>query len=100
MKTLRLLLVVLYIGYLVQIGLLMIWLPWSRLWQLLMVKMPQYASWYLDAPAVRGAITAFGVIHLAMVIAELIHAGAREAQARPHAPRSSEESSSHRTSRS
>ena len=78
-KALRLVLVVLYIGYLVQVGLLMIWLPWSRLWALLMVQLPQSAAWFLDAPAVRGSITAFGVLHLAMVVAELVDAGARDA---------------------
>ena len=78
-KAFRLLLVVLYIGYLVQVGLLMIWLPWSKLWALLMVQLPQTAAWFLDSPAVRGSITAFGVLHLAMVVAELIDAGARDA---------------------
>lgn len=74
----RLILVVLYIGYLVQVGLLMVWLPWSKLWGLLIVQMPQTASWILDAPMVRGSITAFGLLHLAMVVAELVHAGAQE----------------------
>ena len=78
MKALRLLAVVLYISYLVQVGMLMIWLPWSKLWEPLMVKMPRTASWFFDAPAVRGAITVFGLLHLAMVVAELVHAGAHE----------------------
>jgi hypothetical protein len=69
---------VLYIGYLVQIGLLMVWLPWSRIWELLMMRIPPAASWFLDAPAVRGSITAFGLLHLAMVVAELVHAGAKD----------------------
>lgn len=82
MRGIRLLLIVLYVGYLVQVGLLMVWLPWSRLWELLMVRMPPSAVWFLDAPAARGAITAFGVLHLAMVVAELVHAGATEADGR------------------
>jgi hypothetical protein len=69
---------VLWVGYLVQVGLLMIWLPWSRLWQLIVIKMPASAAWIVDAPALRGAITAFGVLHLVMVLVELIHAGSQE----------------------
>jgi len=70
---------VLYVGYLVQVGLLMVWLPWSRIWSYLVVKMPLSASWILDAPLVKGGITAFGVLHLLMVLAELIDAGAQQA---------------------
>ena len=75
MKAAKLVLMVLYIGYLVQVGMLMIWLPWSRLWEHIVVKMPQPTAWFLDSPAFRGGITAFGVLHLAMVVVELIHAG-------------------------
>jgi len=79
---LKLLAMVLYIGYLVQVGLLMIWLPWSGIWGLLVVKMPVRAAWLLDAPMIRGAITAFGVLHLLMVFAELVHAGTQQSNRR------------------
>lgn len=74
----RLLGIGLYIGYLVQVGLLMIVLPWSNVWGLLMTRISPGASWLLDAPAVRGALTAFGVVHLAMVVLELVAAGDRD----------------------
>lgn len=68
----------LYIGYLVQVGLLLIYLPWSRLWGLLISRLPPDAAWLLDAPAARGALTGFGVLHLVMVCAELVAAGAHD----------------------
>jgi len=74
-KAFRLLVTVIYVSYLVQVGLLMIWLPWSRLWGLLVVQMPFSAALILDAPAVRGGITAFGMLHLVMVGVELVRAG-------------------------
>ena len=70
----------LYIGYLVQVGLLLIYLPWSRLWGLLLTRLPPGAAFLLDAPAVRGALAAFGVLHLALVVAEVVVAGDRGRQ--------------------
>ena len=61
----------LYAGYLVHVGLLMIILPWSSSWPLLMVKLPPWLALVLDAPAIRGAISGFGVLHLVLVVVEL-----------------------------
>lgn len=72
MRALRLLGIALYAGYLVHVGLLMLLLPWSGLWPDLLVRMPFSAAMALDLPAVRGAISAFGALHLAMVVAELV----------------------------
>jgi hypothetical protein len=89
----------LYIGYLVQVGLLMIYLPWSRLWGLLIARLPPNAAWLLDAPAVRGALTGFGVLHLVMVCAELVAAGAHDRQSRrPADPSRGDESPSQSSS--
>ncbi len=78
MRLSRLLLTALYIGYLVQVGLLMIIVPWSSAWRLLMSQIPPHAAWLLDAPAARGALTALGGLHLLLVVAEVVHAGARD----------------------
>jgi len=78
----RLLVTTLYIGYLVQVGLLMVVLPWSTLWPLLMTRLPPTAAWLLDAPAVRGALAGFGLLHLLLVVAEVVHAGARDVRQR------------------
>lgn len=69
----RFLLVVLYIGYLVNVGLLMILLPWSDIWGLLLTQFPTPVRTALDSPWVRGAISAFGILHLLLVAWELIH---------------------------
>jgi hypothetical protein len=74
-KGFKFLALVVYIAYLIQVGMLMIWLPWSRIWDVLIVRLPLPVAWLLDSPFVRGAITAFGVLHLLMVLAELIHVG-------------------------
>jgi hypothetical protein len=76
----RLLVTIIYIGYLVQVGLLMVILPWSDLWRLLIAQLPLRVAWILDAPAARGALTGFGVLHLLLVVAEIVHAGQRDRQ--------------------
>lgn len=77
MRALHLLGVALYAGYLVHVGLLMLLMPWSSLWPDLLVRMPYAAAMVLDMPAVRGVISAFGALHLAMVAAELVVAPPR-----------------------
>lgn len=86
MAALRLLLMVAYISYLVQVGMLMVWLPWSRLWPLLLTKMPVSVALVLDAPAVRGGLTAFGILHLVMVAVELYRAGTGRIVGNPARP--------------
>jgi hypothetical protein len=60
-----------YVGYLVHVGLLMVVLPWSRLWTWVLFRLPTAVVPYVDAPWARGAISAFGVLHLALVVAEI-----------------------------
>lgn len=78
MRVLQFLATGLYIGYLVQVGLLLIYLPWSSMWGLIMARLPPGAAWLLDAPAVRGGLTAFGVLHLTLVFVEVVAAGAHD----------------------
>jgi hypothetical protein len=78
-KAFKVIALVVYVSYLVQMGLLMIWLPWSSVWNHLVVRMPLPVAWFLDAPWTKGAIAAFGVLHLAMVVAELIWVGSLDA---------------------
>lgn len=80
MRLPRLLVTTIYIGYLVQVGLLMVILPWSDVWRLLIAQLPLRVAWILDAPAARGALTGFGVLHLLLVVAEIVHAGQRDRQ--------------------
>jgi hypothetical protein len=69
----RFLLIVLYMGYLVNAGLLFVMLPWSRVWGLLLSRFPQPLALVLDSPWLRGMLTAFGSLHLLLVAWELIH---------------------------
>jgi hypothetical protein len=66
-------LIVVYMGYLVNAGLLLILLPWSAAWGLLLTRFPTSLAVALDAPWIRGVLTAFGVLHLLLVAWELIN---------------------------
>jgi hypothetical protein len=69
----RFFLIVLYMGYLVNAGLMLILLPWSRAWGLLLTRFPPGSAAILDLPWIRGALSAFGVLHLLLVAWELIN---------------------------
>jgi hypothetical protein len=71
-KTARTVLVVLYVAYLVQVGLLMLMLPWSDAWGVMLVRLPTILAAWLDSPAVKGIVSAFGFLHLALLGVELI----------------------------
>ncbi len=78
---LRLFLLLIYVGYLVDIGLLMLLVPWSSAWGIVISVLPVWAMPVFDAPAIRGMISAFGALHLALVTFELFapSIGARQA---------------------
>ena len=73
MKLSRFFLIVLYMGYLVNAGLTLILLPWSRTWGLLLTRLPMATASLLDSPWIRGILAAFGVLHLMLVAWELIN---------------------------
>ena len=73
MKVGRFLLVVVYMGYLVNVGLFLLLVPWSPVWGLIVTQFPPAASFLLDAPWCRGLLSAFGVLHLLMVLWELVN---------------------------
>jgi hypothetical protein len=70
-KLLRFLAIVIYIGYLVNVGLLLVLLPWSRAWGMIMAIFPPGVTQSLDAPWARGILSAFGVLHLCLVVWEM-----------------------------
>jgi len=72
-KLTRFFVIVLYMGYLVNAGLLFIMLPWSRVWGLLLTQFPHPLALMLDFPWFRGMLSAFGFLHLLLVAWELIH---------------------------
>jgi hypothetical protein len=72
-KLTRFFLIVLYAGYLVNAGLLLVLLPWSRAWGILLSRLPPGMSTLLDTPWFRGALSAFGALHLMLVAWELIN---------------------------
>ena len=65
--------IVVYIAYLVNVGLLFIVLPWSQVWGVLLTRCPMQLAEVLGLPSVRGALSAFGVLHLTLVLWELMH---------------------------
>lgn len=62
-----------YMGYLVNVGLLLLLLPWSAPWGLIVTQFPPGASLILDSPWFRGLLSAFGLLHLLMVFWELVN---------------------------
>ena len=73
MSPLRFLAIVIYIGYLVNVGLLFVVLPWSQVWGMVLTMCPTRLAALLDLPWVRGVLSAFGVLHLLLVVWELVH---------------------------
>jgi len=69
-RLIRLLIVLVYAAYLVHVGLLMTILPWSEGWSFVLLQLPAGVASFLGKPAVRGVITAFGVLHLVLIVAE------------------------------
>ena len=63
---------IVYVGYLVHVGLLLMLVPWTDLWSALILTLPLRLALVLDSPAVRGAISAFGFLHLMLVVTELV----------------------------
>jgi hypothetical protein len=79
------LLTVLYVGYLVQVGLLLLLLPWSQAWSSILLELPYRLGIVLDAPAIRGLISGFGLLHLLLLLVELGRGGpfaSRDSRAR------------------
>ena len=73
MKIGRFFVVVIYMGYLVNVGLFLLLLPWSPVWGLIVTQFPPGATVLLDSPWFRGLLSAFGVLHLLMVFWELVN---------------------------
>jgi len=72
-KPARFLVIVVYIGYMVNVGLFLLLVPWTRAWGTLLTSFPLGASQVLDAPWFRGLLSAFGLLHLLMVVWELLN---------------------------
>ncbi len=76
-RALRMLLTVVYASYLANIGLLLLLLPWSAGWSRFVLLISPQMGVLLDAPVIRGVLSAFGFLHLALLIAELVAPGYR-----------------------
>ena len=67
----RFLLIVAYGSYLTNVGLILLLLPWTETWTYTILKLSPEMAFILDSPAIRGGISAFGFLHLVMILAEL-----------------------------
>ena len=61
----------LFILYCTTIGVALLFLPWSPGWDRLVLQLPWGGLRWLSAPAARGAITGFGLVHLVWSAHEL-----------------------------
>jgi len=78
-KAVQYLLTIVYIAYLVNAGLLLVLTPWHPVWPLMLLHMPPQAAALLDQPWLRGLLSAFGILHLLLALAELLPPKARRA---------------------
>lgn len=78
LKYLQLAVLCLYVTYLVHVGLMMIVVPWSSVWPHLLTFMPLRLAYALDQPAIRGAISAFGALHILLVALEMLSPSVRK----------------------
>lgn len=69
------LLTVLYASYLTNVGLLLILVPWSEGWSRFVLLLSPQMGAFLDEPMTRGAVSAFGFLHLVLLVAELVAPG-------------------------
>ena len=76
-RAIQLGLMVVYASYLTNVGLLLVLLPWSDAWVRLVVLTPPKIGFVLDSPAFRGAISAFGILHLLLLFVELVGPASR-----------------------
>ena len=74
-SALRMLLTVIYASYLTNVGLLLLLLPWSEGWSRFILLLSPQMTAFLDNPAVRGVVSAFGFLHLALLVGELFIPG-------------------------
>ncbi len=71
-RALRIVVLLLYASYLTNVGMLLVVLPWSEAWARIVFLFPYRWALMIDTPAVRGALSAFGVLHLALLVTELV----------------------------
>lgn len=69
----RFLAIIIYMAYLVNVGLLLVLIPWSLAWGRVLTHLPTSTAVLFDSPWVRGVISAFGVLHLLLVVWELVN---------------------------
>ena len=74
-RALRIVAAVLYATYLVHVGLLLLLAPWSAIWNAFTAAVPLPWSLWLASPAVRGALSALGALHLLLLAAEFLGLG-------------------------
>lgn len=61
----------LFILYCTTIGVALLFIPWSPGWETLVLHLPFSALRWLAAPAARGAVSGFGLVHLVWSAYEL-----------------------------
>ena len=74
-RAFRVILTILYASYLTNVGLLLMLLPWSNTWSRLVLVLSPQMGFMVDSPVFRGMVSAFGFLHLALLIAELLAPG-------------------------
>ncbi len=61
-----------YAAYMTQVGMILLFLPWSELWPRLLHQLPPHMAYLVDIPACRGLISGLGVLHILALVLELL----------------------------
>jgi len=70
-RLIRFLLILIYASYLAYAGIIFLLLPWSGIWTMAMEKLPASFAIPLGHPALRGMISAFGLLHFLVALSEI-----------------------------
>lgn len=72
-RGIRFFLTILYASYLTNVGMLLLLLPWSDAWSRFVLVIPPGLGHFMDDPMIRGIISAFGLLHILLLLVELLN---------------------------
>lgn len=60
-----------FVFYCTTVGVVLIWLPWTPGWEVIVSSLPWSTFGWLESPLARGCLSGFGLVHLVWVANDL-----------------------------